>query len=80
MGQGQSYCAVGVTYHEALTQLELVLRCYVDDSFRIQWVVFRDAQGVLRRKAVAIRGDGTSYDIIGERHPRNMYHGARVVL
>lgn len=80
MGQATSYAASGETFVDASHNLELLLRCYVHDAYRVLWVYYRDDSGQKRRRMVAISGEDRITDVVSEINPSNGLHGASVTI
>lgn len=77
----QSYEACSTeSYEDACARLILVLRCYVDDEFRIDWRHYAVKDGPTRRHKVAHCRRRGEHDVYLERSKINGIYAARVEL
>lgn len=85
MGQEMSepcytfYVGCGKTFLQACNQLEMVLRCYVNDNYRVSEVKYSDFDGKETTIMVALSIQSSCYYVVkSERHKYNGMYGARV--
>lgn len=84
MGQEESAealpsVACGKTMEEAYQNLELLLRCYVDDDFRVITIKYNDSAGLMWQKKVAER-KGKILDIRCKQNSINKLFSAEIDL
>lgn len=70
------YAAAGRTFEEACNNLETLLRCHVDDRFRLIWVRY----GKRSKRLAAQRHAEECFWVEATQNKRNKLHSAAIYL
>lgn len=79
--KGSIHQAAGVTFEDARINLELLIRCKYNDSFRVEWKEYWDLKENQKLKQLFVTArDGNLYAVEGELNSNNQIHCLAVRL